>query len=54
MMENKIRCEVKNCIYHTKQDHCTASCIEVGNKNACKCGETVCNTFELNDKAVKG
>ena len=32
-MENKIKCEVKNCVYHTTQNHCTADCITVGVKN---------------------
>ena len=51
---NKIKCEVKNCVYHEGKDTCTANCIEVGTCNACVCGETVCATFQLNENAVKG
>ncbi len=54
MKDNKIKCEVKNCVYHTKQGECTAKCITVGNSSACACGETACTTFELNSNAVKG
>ncbi|MBQ7961101.1 MAG: DUF1540 domain-containing protein [Clostridia bacterium] len=54
-MENKIKCEVKNCVYHTTQNHCTADCITVGNPTACKCGETACETFRMNDnKTMNG
>lgn len=56
MMNNKeikhIRCEVTNCMYHTKDSHCTAGEITVGTKNACCCGETACETFKLDRKIV--
>lgn len=47
-----ITCFAKNCVYHKGQTACTAGTIEVGNSSACKCGETQCSTFKLNDNAV--
>ncbi|MBO5230240.1 MAG: DUF1540 domain-containing protein [Clostridia bacterium] len=49
---NEITCFAKNCVYHKGDTACTAGSIEVGNSSACKCGETQCSTFKLNDKAV--
>lgn len=54
MNENKVKCDVKNCVHHSGKDSCTANCIEVGTYDACVCGETVCTTFELKDNAAKG
>ena len=47
-----ITCFAKNCVYHKGNTACTAGTIEVGNSSACKCGETQCSTFKLNDNAV--
>ena len=41
-----ISCEVKNCVYHSKSDNCTANCIKVGNAQAKHECETKCETFE--------
>ena len=48
---NEITCHAKNCVYHKGTTSCTAGTIEVGNSTACKCGETQCSTFKLNDNA---
>ncbi|MBR4073308.1 MAG: DUF1540 domain-containing protein [Clostridia bacterium] len=42
-----ISCSVKNCVYHTKEDTCSAGKIHVGNMTACTTGETFCDTFEV-------
>ncbi|MDD7192908.1 MAG: DUF1540 domain-containing protein [Oscillospiraceae bacterium] len=47
-----ITCFAKNCVYHKGNTTCTAGTIEVGKMNACKCGETECSTFKLNENAV--
>ena len=49
---NEITCFAKNCVYHKGETACTAGSIEVGNSSACRCGETQCSTFKLNDSAV--
>ena len=49
---SEITCFAKNCIYHKGETACTAGSIEVGNSSACKCGETQCSTFKLNDNAT--
>ena len=49
---NEITCFAKNCVYHKGDTACTAGSIEVGNSSACRCGETQCSTFRLNDTAV--
>lgn len=49
---NEITCFAKNCVYHKGATSCTAGTIEVGNSTACKCGETQCSTFKLNDNAT--
>lgn len=54
-MNNKneeITCFVKNCAYHKGETTCSAAGIEVGNSSACRCGETQCSTFKLNDSAA--
>ena len=50
---SEITCFAKNCIYHKGDTVCTAGTIEVGNSTACKCGETQCSTFKLNESAAK-
>lgn len=42
-----IKCEVKNCRHHTKDDCCDAGRIEVVNTVAQTSGETACGTFEM-------
>ncbi|MBQ8077197.1 MAG: DUF1540 domain-containing protein [Eubacterium sp.] len=44
-----ISCEVKNCVYHSKGDDCTAKQIKVGNPLAMHESETKCETFECCD-----
>lgn len=54
-MNNKhdeITCFAKNCIHHKGETTCSAAGIEVGNSSACRCGETQCSTFKLNDNAI--
>ena len=41
-----IKCDVKNCEYHDKQCHCTASEVHVGPQYASCSTETVCATFK--------
>lgn len=41
-----IKCEVKNCTYHTTNDRCEAGKIEVGYCGSCNCSETACTTFK--------
>ena len=41
-----IKCEVKNCTYHTDGDHCQAGNIQVGYCSSCEKGETACTTFK--------
>lgn len=46
--ENKnISCDAKNCVYHTTDCGCTAEAIKVSNKDACRCSETCCATFQM-------
>ena len=46
-----IKCEVKNCTYHTDSDHCKAGAIQVGYCNSCEKGETACTTFKAKQKS---
>ena len=41
-----IKCEVKNCVYHDGHSHCKADKIEVGPDYAISCADTVCSTFK--------
>ena len=41
-----IRCDVKNCMYHDCDTHCTAKQIAVGPCNATSSADTVCATFK--------
>lgn len=41
-----ISCDVKNCIYHDGDTHCTAGKIAVGPSYATSCTDTVCATFK--------
>ena len=41
-----IKCEVKACRYHTKDNCCDAGCIEVVHHNAQTSSETACGTFQ--------
>lgn len=44
--ENCIACSVKNCVYHTMENTCSAGKIQVGNNSACTAKETCCDTFQ--------
>ncbi len=37
-----IKCDVKNCVYHDCDTHCTANCIAVAHGNT----EACCDTFK--------
>ncbi len=41
-----IVCDVKNCIHHDCETHCTANQILVGPARACNSAETSCATFK--------
>ena len=41
-----IRCEAKECKYHTKSDECCAPCIAVSGEQAHCAPDTACATFE--------
>ena len=41
-----IKCDVENCVYHTKDNCCDAGCINVQSHNATDVSETMCATFE--------
>ncbi|MBE6728289.1 MAG: DUF1540 domain-containing protein [Ruminococcaceae bacterium] len=43
--ESCIDCSVQNCIHHTTDDRCMAGKISIGNRSACSCSETCCDTF---------
>ncbi len=47
--EKCIDCTVKNCVYHTSNNSCSAGAIKVGNSTACSCSETCCDTFKAKD-----
>ena len=44
-----IVCDVRKCVYHDKDNYCTASQIAVGPSYAESSSETVCATFKPND-----
>lgn len=44
--DRKICCKVENCVYHEKNDCCTAAHIDVGPQHACSSQDTVCATFK--------
>ena len=42
-----IKCNVDSCIYHSAENRCHAGHITVGgDRCACECCETECNTFK--------
>ena len=41
-----VSCSVKNCVYHTENNVCSAGKIQVGNCSAHKAEETCCDTFK--------
>ena len=41
-----IACNVKNCVYHTENDACSAGKIQVGNGAATTYKDTCCDTFK--------
>lgn len=41
-----IKCQVKNCVYHSPQSSCCAGKIEVGPSHASDSTETICATFK--------
>ena len=41
-----IKCDVKNCMYHDCDTHCTAGQIAVGPSYATSSSDTVCATFK--------
>jgi len=43
---NSIICDVKNCVYHDGEDHCSAAGIQVGPTYAVSPADTVCATFK--------
>ncbi|MBQ6381914.1 MAG: DUF1540 domain-containing protein [Clostridia bacterium] len=47
-VHNCIKCNVTNCEYHDKANHCCASEIEVGPHYANTSSDTICATFKAN------
>lgn len=45
-MINGIKCEAKECAFHTMGDHCEAGEIIVGCPTASCSSETICTTFK--------
>ena len=41
-----ICCDVKNCVYHDCETHCTAKQIAVGPSSATSSSDTACATFK--------
>lgn len=41
-----IACNVMNCVYHTKDNACSAGKIQVGNGAANRAEDTCCDTFK--------
>lgn len=41
-----ISCDVKSCVYHDSETHCTANSIVVGPTFAASSNDTVCATFK--------
>ena len=46
-----IVCDVKNCMYHEKNNCCTAGEIAIGPSYAISSSETVCATFKPKEEA---
>lgn len=44
----KIKCDVKNCVYHYDDFYCSAKTINVGPSYATSSTDTVCATFKQN------
>ena len=44
-----ISCHVKNCVYHSEGNSCTAGKIQVGNSEASCSKETCCDTFSAKE-----
>ncbi|MEE0898502.1 MAG: DUF1540 domain-containing protein [Acutalibacteraceae bacterium] len=42
-----ISCTVKNCVYHTENNACSAGQIHVGDGPADSAKETCCDTFKM-------
>lgn len=40
-----IKCNAEKCVHHTKDNNCTADCIQVGYSRSCSSSETACETF---------
>ena len=47
-MHNCIKCNVTNCEYHDRSNHCAATEIEVGPHYANSSNDTICSTFKAN------
>ena len=43
--QTHVNCDVKNCAYHSGENYCTASTIQVGPNNADSKSDTLCTTF---------
>ena len=44
-----VKCDVKNCVYHSGDKYCTAKCIAVGPQSAQTSADTICSTFKQKD-----
>ncbi len=41
-----VKCDVKNCVYHSGDKYCCAKCIAVGPQSAQTSADTICSTFK--------
>ena len=44
-----IKCDVKNCVYHSGKNECCAGCISVGPHSASSSTDTACVTFKAKE-----
>lgn len=44
--QTEILCEVSNCVYHSGENRCTASSVNVSGSSASTSRETLCSTFK--------
>ena len=44
-----VKCDVQNCVYHAGEKYCTAKCIAVGPHSAQTSADTICATFKQKD-----
>ena len=43
-----VECDVTSCVHNNHQNRCTAQSIKIGTHSACRCDETICQSFQAN------